>query len=255
MALIGVEPADGLSHERAEILSQQLGVPLCDSKTSSATGVKLIVGTAVLALAFSDRKRGKPFAVDFLSSTWRSRWQQGLTRNHIFRRALGVRDEPLRILDATAGFGQDAALMATMGCSVVAVEKSPVVALVLRDALERARLESEILRAKLDLIQVVGADSADYLSQLSEENRPDVVYIDPMFDKPKKSAKSPKEMQLLQELLPETPATEVMKLIEIAISKARERVVVKQPLKARALKPNPTHMFKGQSVRYDVYVT
>jgi 16S rRNA (guanine1516-N2)-methyltransferase len=252
MPLIGVEPADGLSLERAEDLSRQLGVPLMTRDFTGTTGVKLLVTANALSLAFTDKRRGKPYAVDFLSTAWRARWQQGLAGQHIFRRALGVRDRPLDILDATAGFGQDAAMMAVMGCPVIAIEKSPVVALVLRDGLKR--FEEESLQARLNLIQVVEADSMDYLSGLTAESSPDVIYIDPMFSKPKKSAKSPKEMQLLQELLPESPISDVIRLLERALEKARQRVVVKQPLKARALKAGPTHMFKGQSIRYDVYV-
>lgn len=254
MALICVEHGDGLSLERADLLSRQLGVPLCTTDGPGVMGVKLVVGSGVLSLAFADKKRGKPYAVDFLSTVWRSRWHQGLARNHIFRRALGVRDEPVKVVDATAGFGQDAAMMATLGCYVVAVERSPVVGLLLKDGLERARFDGENLRAKLDLIQVVEGDSVDYLTRLEASDLPDVVYIDPMFDKPKKAAKSPKEMQLLQELLPRTPVEDTVRLMDVAMAKARDRVVVKQPLKARAIKPNPTHMFKGQSIRYDVYI-
>jgi hypothetical protein len=47
---------------------------------------------------------------------------------------------------------------------------------------------------------------------------------------------------------------ELEQLLETALAAAKERVVVKQPLKGRALKANPKASFKGQSIRYDVYV-
>ena len=76
-----------------------------------------------------------------------------------------------------------------------------------------------------------------------------------MFDKPKKTAKSPKEMQMLQELLGPAPSVEEeTQLFDAAMAVARSRVVVKRPLKARALRSSPSHSFKGQSVRYDVYI-
>lgn len=255
MALICVEALDEVSLERAQRLAQTLHVPIGSTVVENgAAGVKLVVGAGVLALAFLDESRGKPYAVDFLSTAWRARWQQGLPRGHIFRRALGVKDRPIRVVDATAGFGQDSALMAALGCSVVAVERSPVVAALLRDGLERARFEDESFRQQLNLIQVFEGEASQYLESLSPEQAPEVVFLDPMFSKPKKSAKSPKEMQLLQELLPAPSAEDEEKLLQVALKTARDRVVIKRPLKARAIKAAPSHMFKGQSIRYDVYV-
>jgi 16S rRNA (guanine1516-N2)-methyltransferase len=195
-----------------------------------------------------DKKRGKPFHVDFLSAAWKARFQTPLGRNHIFRRALGIKDEPLHLIDATAGFGQDSLLAASLGCKVTAVERSKAVAALLKDGIERATREDVQLRLKLAKVEIVNADAVEYLTGKT----PDVVYIDPMFEKPKKSAKSPKEMQLLQELLESAPGEEI-RLFEAAMTAARARVVIKRPLKARAHK-TPSHSFKGQSIRYDVYV-
>ncbi len=208
-----------------------------------------------VGLGFTDVKRGKPFYVDFLTMSWKSRFQKGLPKNHIFRRALGVRDTVCKVIDATAGFGQDSVMALTAGCEVVAIERSKEVAAVLRDGVERAGREDVAMRAALKKMKVVVGDSREYLAKLKAEDAPDVVYLDPMFDKPKKTAKSPKEMQLLQELLGAPPsAAEEMELFDLAFRAAKKRVVVKRPIKAKALKPAPTHSYKGQSVRYDVYV-
>jgi 16S rRNA (guanine1516-N2)-methyltransferase len=208
-----------------------------------------------VGLGFTDVKKGKPYYVDFLSVSWRSRFQKGLPKNHIFRRALGVSSEPLKVVDATAGFGQDALMILSMGCEVTAVERSKEVMNVLEDGIERARREDVGMKKAFEKLKIVFADTRDYLAGLKPEERPDVVYLDPMFDKPKKTAKSPKEMQLLQELLGQPPtAEEEMQLFDSAFKTAKKRVVVKRPIKARALKPSPAHSYKGQSVRYDVYV-
>jgi len=248
--LIGVEPYDDHAEPRAAQLARQFGVPLLKN-APAGDGVKLIVGGSGLALAFADQKRGKPYLVDFLALSWRARFEQPLGKSHIFRRALGSRDEPPTVVDATAGFGQDAMLALTLGCRVTAIEKSAVVTAVLRDAIDRAR-EDDLLRSKMDQIRVENADALTYLAGLKD--RPDVVYLDPMFEKPKKSAKSPKEMQLLQELLEPVQAGEEEILLEAALGATKGRVVVKRPLKARALRTTPSHSFKGQSIRYDVYV-
>ena len=199
-----------------------------------------------VGLGFADKKRGKPYFVDFSSAAWRMRFVKGLPKNHIFSRALGSKG---LFLDATAGFGQDAVMAMCLGFEVVAVERSAEVAEVLRDGIRRA-IGDESITAPFERLTVVHADAREYMAAMTV--KPDVVYIDPMFDKPKKSAKSPKNMQLLQELL--GPAPEMDSLLEVALRTARDRVVVKQPLKARALRSAPNHSFKGQSIRYDVYL-
>jgi 16S rRNA (guanine1516-N2)-methyltransferase len=217
--------------------------------------VKVVESEAGVGLAFEDAKRGKPYYVDFLTVAWRSNFQKGLPKAHIFRRALGVQAKPLKILDATAGFGQDSALMLSMGCNVIALERSKEVARVLRDGIERAVREDELFKTKFKNMKVIESDAREWLKNVNPSDAPDVVYIDPMFDKPKKSAKSPKEMQLLQELLGTAPSSEEeIELLTLALNAAKSRVVVKRPLKARALISSPAHSYKGQSIRYDVYV-
>lgn len=215
--------------------------------------VKLVELEGATGLAFVDEKRGKPFIVDFLSPTWRKHLQQGLARGHIFRKALGAVKSLPTVCDATAGFGSDAVLALALGCEVWAIERSPLVLRVLRDGVERAVREEASVRELFDRFHLIEGDAREVLPKLAP--RPDVVYLDPMFDKPKKSAKSPKAMQMLQELLGDAPsAADELQLFQTAWDVAVKRVVVKRPLKAKALRPMPTHSYKGQSVRYDVYV-
>lgn len=251
MALACVEPIGQTAMAQAEELAQLWRVPLI-SEYKGLQGVKVVISDLAIGLGFVDKKRGKPYYVDFLTAAWRTRLTMGLPKNHIFRRALGIKDQPLRVIDATAGFGQDSMLALSMGCETIAVEKSNVVVTVLRNGVMRAMREDESLRGKFENLSVVEADSMIFLEQIDAG---DVVYLDPMFDKPKKSAKSPKEMQLLQELLGPAPTLEEEeKLFHKAFANARQRVVVKRPLKGKALVRTPTHSYKGQSIRYDVYV-
>ncbi len=216
-------------------------------------GVKLVELGGAVGLAFTDEKRGKPYFVDFLTPTWRRQLKSGLPRGHIFRRALGAVDSVPRICDVTAGFGGDAVLAVSLGCEVWAIERSPLVARVLRDGVERAMGEDVGVRELFSRLHLREGDAVEVLPHLPV--RPDVVYLDSMFDKPKKSAKSPKAIQMLQELLGAPPSSEEeMKLFSMAWDAAVKRVVVKRPLKAKALRPGPTHSYKGQSIRYDVYV-
>lgn len=253
MALVCVESLSQTAKQRAKELCELWDVPLASSSAQTKHGVKVVVSDLAVGLGFSDPKRGKPYYVDFMSAAWKTRLNKGLPRNHIFRRALGYRDKPLRIIDATAGFGQDAVMALCLpGCEVIAVEKSSVVVTILRNGVTRALREDDSVRSRFEKLSVVEADAEVFLQQADPA---DVVYLDPMFVKPKSSAKSPKEMQLLQELLAPPPTMEDLeRLFLMAHTHARHRVVVKRPLKAKALGRTPTHSYKGQSIRYDVYV-
>ena len=253
MALMGVQPFGEDDLAAAEKWARTWKVPLLGAKTDGGPGVKIVVHDNALGLAFCDRKKGKPYFVDWLTAAWRARFQQPLSRQHIFRRALGA-DEPLVVFDATAGFGQDALMALSLGCAVRAVESDPVVFELLKDGLNRARNEDAQMKVWLSKLELVFGDSREILQATPKDKAPDVVFMDPMFVKVKQSAKSPKEMQLLQELLPPANISEQEDLVAKALKVARKRVVVKRPLKARALKDKVTHSYKGQSIRYDVYV-
>ena len=84
------------------------------------------------------------------------------------------------------------------------------------------------------------------------EEKFDAVYIDPMFEKPKRSAKSPKPMQLLQLLLKDE-VVDTEELLRQAVKSGIPRAVVKLPLKATTI-GRPKFSMKGQSIRYDVYL-
>lgn len=165
-------------------------------------------------------------------------------------RAVGVKGgRPVpSILDATAGLGRDAYSMAALGCEVTAVERSPVVAALLEDALERAN-DEPARRVRL----VVG-DAVGVMRRLTEAKRPDVVYLDPMFPAREKSALVKKEMQYFHALLGEE--SDGAELFEPAMACARGRVVVKRPARAPELvgSPVPNHTIEGKTVRFDVYL-
>lgn len=185
-----------------------------------------------------------------------------LTLNHLDLRP-GSRDrsrkQPLgralgrsakTVVDATAGFGRDAVLIAAMGYEVLALERDPAVFALLEDALERAG-SGDIPADVLQRIALRCDDSAQALADLSPA--PDVVYLDPMFPaKEKRGSALPKRWaQALRELVDVDPSGDAV-LFDAARRAARQRVVVKRrddglPL-ARA-----DFSITGKTVRYDVY--
>ncbi len=161
----------------------------------------------------------------------------------------GLPDQPLAV-DATAGLGEDAFILASGGYSVVLCEYNPVIAALLADALDRAGKDPDLSRISARMTLVEGS-SIDFLGRM--EKRPDLVYLDPMFPAKQKSGISKKKLQLFQKL--EMPCSREEELMEAARAAGPERIVVKRPLKGPALAgKKPSHSIEGKNIRFDCYV-
>lgn len=182
------------------------------------------------------------------------------SRRQPIARAVGLTKRTPTVLDATAGLGRDAMLLASLGCTVTAVERSMVLAAILRDALERTARgsaarnlgQSAVGNLGPCRITLVVGDAVDVLLQMPDQEAPDVVYVDPMYQPTGKSALPKKEMRILRQLVGEDPDAD--KLLEVARRVARDRVVVKRAPRAAPLAPGPTMSIHGKLVRYDVYL-
>ncbi len=158
--------------------------------------------------------------------------------------------QKLNVLDAMTGLGSDAFLLACAGCRVTMLERNEIVFSLLRDGLFRGSKGLPETRAAVAEMMLL---KGDFLEKNDELDNFDVLYIDPMFPSKRNTARSKKPMYLLQQLLGE--AQEETDLLSLALSKARDRVVVKRAKRS----PNynnrkPDINFKGTSSRYDVYL-
>ena len=154
---------------------------------------------------------------------------------------------PLTAIDATAGMGEDALLLAAAGFSVQLYEYDPVIAALLRDTLRRASFVPE-LEPIVERMQLFEGDSLKALSQL--QTPPDVVLLDPMFPARQKSGLIKKKFQLLQQL--ERPCSNEEDLLRAAIASGPRKVVIKRPLKGPFLADRkPDYSLKGKAIRYD----
>ena len=81
-------------------------------------------------------------------------------------------------IDATAGMGEDAFLLAAQGYEVTLYEQNPVIAALLKDAIRRARKNME-LKEIANRMKVVEGNSVECMSKLLDPV--DVIYLDPMF--------------------------------------------------------------------------
>jgi len=166
-----------------------------------------------------------------------------------FNQALGKKSR--HIIDATGGWGGDALLMCAQGYQVTLLERQPIMAVMLSDAM--SRLSGTVWARDNDVVvpTVVKVDSIHALRNVA--SKADCIYLDPMFPpKKKKSAAVNKNMQLLQWLVGEDRDSTA--LLGAAIVGGAARIVVKRPDHAEPLKAKPSVRFSSKLVHYDVYL-
>lgn len=145
----------------------------------------------------------------------------------------------LRVLDAMAGWGLDGVLLARLGCSVVMVERHPLLHALLEDFVRRAGPVDAAVRL---------GDGYDWLDG-SEHYA--VVYLDPMFPQRRKRSLPGKRMQYLADLgvAVQRPLDQ---WLDAARAVATGRVVLKRRLHDPVI-PSPDWQIRGRAIRYDVY--
>jgi 16S rRNA (guanine1516-N2)-methyltransferase len=292
---VGALPAD--HPDLAEIaanLARELDLPLVNTPSQSQWPLFLAVTPNRLELHVltgdPQLKGGKPVASELARIDIAS--PPGGRLNQPLFKAVGLKKgQPYRprVLDVTAGFGEDTWLLASKGCPVLALERNAVVATLLRDALRRA---AEMQPALAERISVLQEDSREVLRALYNDHqislpaeqpwhhasapdpeaehdretgepdeltptihwpRPEVVYIDPMFPTGRKAMER-KPMRVLRQLI--GGDLDSGELLALALKVATRRVVAKRPRKAPPLGGRaPTTYHRGRSLRYDVYAT
>lgn len=226
----------------AEQLAQQLGLEVV-ALDNSAVDFLLTFTAQHLELRQLTPNAPSPIYVDFLKGALAYRQHQGGTE--LLTRAIGLKKGmALTVVDATAGFGSDAWVLLQAGCQLQMIERSPVIAALLRDGL---------CRAGCDPCTLILADAQEYLLNLAPSLYPDVIYLDPMYPHEKRTALAKKELRLIRELVGDDQDAEA--LFAIAQSRAQRRVVVKRPYHAPFLaNKKPAIIFKGKACRFDVYL-
>jgi 16S rRNA (guanine1516-N2)-methyltransferase len=231
--------------QQAQRLALALNQP---SFVATPQGLLLHLGER-LELREVDSKTG-PVYVDF--SALKHKYGVDVRRRPVdlIAKAIGAKQN-LSVLDATAGLGQDAFVMALYGCQVRMLERSPIVHALLKDGLERAKDDKD-LSDILSRMYLIHADAKLILPRLEQEERPEVIYLDPMYPESGKSAAKRKEMRLFRELVGDD--MDVQEVFELALETALNRVVLKRPLKAPTF-GKPSFVAKGTTLRFDVYLT
>ena len=193
-----------------------------------------------------------PVYVDFVGGTLGYRHRHGGGRTQPLAKAIGLKKGICpTILDATAGLGRDALVLAGLNCRVHMVERSPAAAALLQDGLQRARQNPQLSVFIAERLQLLHYDAQNWLE--SESPRYDVIYLDPMYPHRHQSALVKKEMRLLRQLVGDD--LDAPNLLQSALTHAKQRVVVKRPQWAPTLGDSrPNFSIHSENTRFDVYL-
>ncbi|MBS6008315.1 MAG: class I SAM-dependent methyltransferase [Haemophilus parahaemolyticus] len=207
-----------------------------------------------LELRKLDEPKLGAIAVNFVDGTMAHRRKFGGGRGEAVAKAVGIKGSYLpTVIDATAGLGRDAFVLAAIGCKVQLIERNPVVSALLEDGLKRAYQDPEIgefMQSRMVLLPF--HTISEYAT--ANEAPVDVVYFDPMFPHKQKSALVKKEMRVFQHLVGADLDSD--DFFQPAKQVARKRVVVKRPNYAPFIaeqKPDFSQTTKNH--RFDVYLS
>jgi len=239
----------------AQNLAQAMSLPLVgDDDDLTAYDFLLTVGSNGVSLRDLSTPNVRPVYVDFAGGATGYRRLSGGGRRQLIGRALGLKGGVLRIVDATAGLGRDAFLMACLGCHVTMIERNPVIGAILQDGLRRGVVDRDAaVQEIVSRMSLVMGDARETLQRIFEAGRPDVVYVDPMHPPRQKSAAVKKELRICRKIVGDD--ADAVELLAAARSVATKRVVVKRSKLAEPISPDVSTSYMGRSVRYDVYMT
>lgn len=188
--------------------------------------------------------------VDFVGGAVGHRHRFGGGRGQALPKAAGLKSgHTPHVVDATAGLGRDAFLLASLGCHVTLIERSETLYAALASGIERALKSAETreIAKKMTLMQ---GDSILLLQEMT----PDVILVDPMHPPRKGSALVKKEMRQIRQIV--GPDLDSAELLQVALKSARQRVVLKWPARGEPLQGvrPASHQIIGKSTRYDVFI-
>lgn len=236
---------------QAQQLAIRLKLPLLEPNQEHIFSALLTLTPQHLELSLLGAGAPGPIYTDFLTGAAIHRYQHGGGRRQLLARAVGLhKKKSLTICDVCAGLGRDAFILACLGARVTMVERSVIIGALLQDGQQRAQ---QAAWYKNLFWQLVIMDGKQYLQQLPKDQRPQVIYLDPMFPTRNKSALVKKEMRILREIIgDDADATE---LLDVALKTAQDRVVVKRPRLADPIPgPTPSLVMQGKTSRFDIYL-
>lgn len=244
---------------QARELATQLAIPFLGAvkpKRVTDFSVLLLFDEQGLCLQVTGKGAPGPVRAEFVSGKAGYRREHGGGTGQLVAKAIGLQKTraSLHVVDATAGLGQDAFVLAGLGCRVTLFERNPVIHALLADGLARAALNADCAPIIARMTLRAGSSTAwlESLGKSGGEDAADIVYLDPMFPHRDKSALVKKEMQVFRTVVGDDD--DASELLAAGLKAATYRVVVKRPRKAPSIEgPEPATRIEGKSSRYDIY--
>jgi 16S rRNA (guanine1516-N2)-methyltransferase len=235
-----------------EQIEKKFALPAWVQNHTHGQDFRLLYDQLGLQLFKKDEPKLGAIQVDFVTGVSAHRRKFGGGKGQAIAKAVGLnKGATPHVLDATAGLGRDAFVLASLGCQVTLHERHPVVAALLYDGLERAYQDADIGDWMQSNMTMAFGSSHSLLT--STMCQPDVVYLDPMFPHREKSALVKKEMRVFQTLVGDDHDADG--LFDFAYALASKRVVVKRPDYAPFLNgKKPSMQISTKKNRFDVYV-
>jgi 16S rRNA (guanine1516-N2)-methyltransferase len=237
-------------------LATRLQLPFTSSTLNPAS--EFILAYTPKGLQLLHRPTGSQKAtcllfVDFVHGKNGFRFARNCTIKQPLARAAGIKPgfRP-SILDGTAGLAADAFVLATLDCRVTMCERSPLIGALLEDGMHRAKNETKTAEIIEKRMHLVIQDTQKYLQQCSETFH--TIFLDPMYPHRNQSALNKQSLRVIRTLV--GGDTDGPALLEIALAKAENRVVVKRPRQAPLLSEvRPSHVILMKKSRFDIYLT
>lgn len=189
---------------------------------------------------------------DFAGGAVGHRLRFGGGRGQALPRAVGMKGgRTPAVVDATAGLGRDAFLLASLGAQVTLIERSAEIHRLLEDGMARGAEAGGKVAEAIARMTLIHGDARDLLPALA----PEVVLVDPMHPERRKSSLVKQEMRTLREIV--GTDEDKAELMRVALVVASKRVVLKWPRRAALMKGIPacSHSIEGKTTRYDVFMT
>ena len=160
----------------------------------------------------------------FIEGSILHRLKYGKGRGQNLAKAVGMKSNKNRtIVDATAGLGYDAFILASLGANVTLIERSKIMHDLLQDGISEAERFGGEIGKIISRMSLIFGDSKFILPDLF----PEVILIDTMYKERKKTALVKNDMRLVREIVGSDP--DYIELINVALNQASNRVVIKQP--------------------------
>ncbi len=230
---------DGVDYKAAVALSEKVNAPISDSLGEDLT---LLLDASGLSLI----GYGLKYQGDFEQMV--RRVTAGRLHHEMLVHIAKTKQSDPKAIDATAGMGEDAFLLAACGYEVTMYERNPVIVALLQDALKRASANS-FLKDIIGRMHLIEGNSIELIPTLGKV---DLVYLDPMFPARKKSGLINKKLQLIQKL--EQPCVDESALFAAAQAVLPQKIIIKRPLKGDCLaNVTPHYTIKGKAIRYDCF--